>query len=36
MYMDVGGFDNGYLVAQDFSGGAKVAIDFIKNKHNNF
>ena len=34
MYMDVGGFDNGYLVAQDFSGGAKVAIDFIKNKHN--
>lgn len=34
MYMDVGNFDKGYLVAQDFSGGAKFAIDFIKHKHN--
>lgn len=33
MYMDVGEFDKGYLIAKSFSPGAKHAIDIIKNKH---
>ena len=33
MYMDVGGFDKGYLVADSFSTGAQVAKDFILKQH---
>lgn len=33
MYMDVGEFDKGFLVAKDFSTGAQVAKDFIEQKH---
>lgn len=34
MYMDVGQIEKGYLVASSFSGGAKVAADWIKSHHN--
>jgi len=33
MYMDVGNFDKGFLVAKSFTTGAQTAIDHIKNKH---
>lgn len=33
MYMDIGGYDSGHLVAQGFSTGAKVAANKIKSKH---
>ncbi|BAZ32569.1 hypothetical protein NIES4074_50750 [Cylindrospermum sp. NIES-4074] len=33
MYMDVKNFNKGYLVAKEFSNGAKFAVDFIKNNH---
>lgn len=34
MYMDVGGFDKGFLIAKDFSPGAKVAASHITQHHN--
>lgn len=34
MYMDVGNYEKGYLVAKDFSTGAQVAVKFIKDNHN--
>ena len=34
MYMDVGGYDKGFLVAKDFTSGAKFAAKFIKENHN--
>lgn len=34
MYMDVGNYQKGYLVAKDFSTGARVAVKFIKDNHN--
>jgi hypothetical protein len=34
MYMDVGGFDKGYVVAGSFTTGAKVAADHIGRTHN--
>lgn len=34
MYMDIGDFNKGYLIAKTFTPGAKVAIDAIKGKHN--
>ncbi|GAG80977.1 unnamed protein product, partial [marine sediment metagenome] len=33
MYMDVGKFDKGYLVAKDFTTGASVASKYIKDNH---
>ncbi|MCD6236374.1 MAG: ATP-binding protein [Thermoplasmata archaeon] len=33
MYMDVGGFDKGFLVAKDFTTGANVAASHISKKH---
>lgn len=33
MYMDVGNLDKGYLVANNYSTGARVAISHIQNKH---
>lgn len=34
MYMDVGEFEKGFLVAKDFTTGAKIAVERISNKHN--
>lgn len=34
MYMDVGGYDKGFLVAKDFTSGARYAASFIQENHN--
>jgi hypothetical protein len=34
MYMDIGDFDRGFVVAKSFTPGAKIAADVIKKKHN--
>jgi hypothetical protein len=34
MYMDIGDFEKGYLIAKAFAPGAKIAADTIKVKHN--
>jgi anti-sigma regulatory factor (Ser/Thr protein kinase) len=33
MYMDVGNFEKGFLVAKSFTTGAKTAADYVKTKH---
>ena len=34
MYMDVGDFNKGYLVANDFSPGSRIAVNHIQQRHN--